>query len=356
MRIRYLTILSQKIRQGGFVWCLKYAFKYLAIKIFYLTNINLSGPVIGMLFVTFRCNFECIMCSCKRRYRENVEELKTDEMLRIIDSFAHIGTSAITFTGGEPLLRRDIFILINHAKKCGLFVNFCTNGFLLDDKKIDALLAAGVDGINLPLDGVTADTHDRIRGVKGSYEKVIYAIKRIGYLRKKSKKKFSLNISCVIHKYNIDEILDLVLFVSELGVDNISFTPIQAQDNIDISLLMPDFNKAQAVITKLIELKKKKKLIDCSFKYLKLLNSYFANKENTISCFAGYSSCTVDCYGNIYPCILGGPIVSNIKDIPLEECWRSNKFNKVREKIKTCNRCYWNCWKELSLIFNGPII
>lgn len=356
MRIKYLAILAGKIKQGDFVWIFRHVFKYLAIKLFYITNITLSGPIIGMFYVTLRCNLKCIMCNLPKIYQGNIRELNTDEMLKVIDGFAHIGTSAVIFTGGEPLLRQDIYILIKHAKKRKLYVCIYTNGFLLDDEKIELLLASGIDGINLPLDGLFADTHDKIRNVKGSYERVIYAINRISSLRKKNNKKVSLSVTCVICKYNIDEILGLIPFVSRLGVDYITFTPVQLQENHEMSLIMPDPKKTQRVISKLIELKRKTKLIDCSIEYLKLLNFYFAGKEHPVKCYAGYASCTVDCYGNIYPCTLGSPIVSNIKDTPLERCWKADSFSKVRKIIKTCGRCYRNCWKELSLIFDNSKI
>ncbi|MCK5491772.1 MAG: radical SAM protein, partial [Candidatus Omnitrophica bacterium] len=291
------------------------------------------------------------MCDCHKTYQKNTEELSTDEMLKVIDDFANIGTSAIAFTGGEPLLRQDIHILINHSKNRRLRAYLFTNGFLLNDEKIKLLLASGIDGINLSLDGITADTHDKIRGVKGSYERVIYAIKRISSLREKSKKKVSLTVSCVICKDNIDEIEDLVSFASNLKIDHITFSPLRFEGNYDTLPLKPDTEKARAVIAKLIELRKKTRLIDCSLRYLKLLNYYFANKEHFMKCYAGYASCTVDCYGNIHPCTLYSPKVANVRDISLKDCWVSEKFNKARKAIKTCRCCYRNCWTELSLIF-----
>ncbi|MFH1678297.1 MAG: radical SAM protein, partial [Candidatus Omnitrophota bacterium] len=288
----------------------------------------------------------------------------TEEWKGAIDDFVNMGTPAVVFTGGEPLLRSDLPVLVSYAKKSGLLTDVSTNGLLLEPNMIKQLLDSGLDGINISLDGTTAATHDKIRGVPGVYDRAIAAIKDISSLRKRHNYEISLTVTCVISRLNLNEIIDLVAFVKGLGVDRISFIPIQdASLMIDKKtkagqLLISDLEKAQGVISQLIIMKKRTSNIDCSIRYLKLFMDSFSGKKRPIACYAAYTTCTLDSYGDIYPCLPSEIIsksVANIKEISLKEGWRSERFNEARRKIKGCRKCYWNCWTELSIMFGHSI-
>lgn len=365
MRSKLLTILLRKIREKDFLWILMQAVKYFAIQLSYLLNKPLNGPTLGILLLTYRCNLRCMMCdlwqlSTNDKY-VNKEELTTNNWKKVINDFADIGTTTIGFGGGEPLLRDDIATLIGYAKQKGLSVQLSTNGFLLDIITAKQLLDSGLDMINISLDGVKAATHNRIRGNLQSYERAIGAIKNISFLRRKYKQNISLGVTCVISKFNLEEIIELVSFVVDLGADYISFMPVSDmmllfdRESRASRFLVTDLKKAKDVVTQLIAIKKKTGKVDCSVKYLKLFNNAFARTKRPVKCYTGYTSCTVNPYGDIYPCfsfsVISQPI-ANVLHASLREVWKSEKFNNIRRLIKNCRRCYWNCWTELSIMFD----
>lgn len=126
--------------------------------------------IFASLNVTDRCNFRCIMCSQWRRDTKK-EELSSQEWKDIISQLKTAGINEINFTGGEPLLREDIYELIRHASSLRMTCGITTNGYLLDDDKLKDLIDCGLSIIAISLDGL-GNEHDKIRGVEGAGRRV----------------------------------------------------------------------------------------------------------------------------------------------------------------------------------------
>ncbi len=126
-------------------------------------------PLVVSMVVTNRCNYSCPYCD---RWDGRGRTLKTDELISMLDEMAAMGTRRVIFTGGEPLIRKDIFDLINRAKTHGFKVNVNTNGTLVP-KFMDRLKA--IDGMTISIDGDHV-THDRIRG-DGAFDAAIAAVR-----------------------------------------------------------------------------------------------------------------------------------------------------------------------------------
>lgn len=128
--------------------------------------------------VTLQCNARCLHC-----YSESgpgvrhPNELNTKEALQVIDQLAEAGLLILAFSGGEPLIRRDIFQLIERAAQKELVVNIATNGAIISDKIAKRLKESGVRSITVSLDGADAETHDHFRQTPGLFNKTIKAIK-----------------------------------------------------------------------------------------------------------------------------------------------------------------------------------
>lgn len=366
MRSKYLAVLLRKFREKDFIWLLKQILKYPTIQLSYLFGRPLNGPMLGVLILTYQCNQQCIMCdlwrpleSCKKM---NKEALTIEEWEKVIDDLVDMGASAVIFSGGEPLLKKDILILIKYAKERGLLTNISTNGILLEPELIKQLLDVGLDEVNISLDGINASTHDKIRGSPGSYEKTIRAIRNISLLRENHQNRILLTVTCSISEINLNEVIELVSFVSDLGVDRIGFIPVHDimftsdTESRSRQILITDLKKVEEIISQLIAMKRRTNNIDCSIKYLRSFNNYFSKKKSPFRCYAGYITCVVDCYGDIFPCFpfvtISKPVV-NMREVSLREGWNSGRFNEVRRsEIKKCQKCNWNCWSELNAMFN----
>jgi radical SAM protein with 4Fe4S-binding SPASM domain len=369
MRKSYLSYLFRKIKEKDVLTVPKMVFQILGLYLSRFFNYPFSGPLHGSIITTYKCNLRCSMCNLWRRdeeYREiGKKELSTDEMKQVIDDFAAIGTAGIGFTGGEPLFRRDIYELIHHTKNKGMMTHMSSNGFNISENVIKNLIGSGLDAVGFSLDGATAETHDMIRGVKGSFDRVINAIKTVNKINSQSSKKLLVVAVTVISTLNLKEIKRLVDLLKALGVNKISFIPFH-----DIGVLSDktpimkkhkiDFKEMQLLdetIDYLINLKKQENIIDSSINYLQLFKQCFRDKELPVPCYAGYATLAVDGYGDMFPCFpmmeIGYAQSSvNVRDIPLKKFWRSSQLKKLRKSIKTCRKCYWNNQTEINLLFH----
>lgn len=136
-----------------------------------------NAPLYVAWEVTLRCNARCLHC-----YSESGPgihhplELSTDEALRVIDQLADAGLLILAFSGGEPLLRHDIFRLIERAVERSLIVNVATNGAVVGERLAARLRHSGVRSITVSLDGATAETHDHFRQFPGLFDRTLRAI------------------------------------------------------------------------------------------------------------------------------------------------------------------------------------
>lgn len=126
-----------------------------------------SGPVVIWNLIR-RCNLACRHCYAFSADLDFPGELSTDEALVVLDDLAGFGVPALILSGGEPLLRRDLFTLSARARALGLFVALSTNGTLVDDAAADAIARAGYDYVGVSLDGIGA-VHDAFRGRDGAF-------------------------------------------------------------------------------------------------------------------------------------------------------------------------------------------
>jgi MoaA/NifB/PqqE/SkfB family radical SAM enzyme len=279
-------------------------------------------------------------------------------MKQILKDFANIGTSGIGFTGGEPLLRKDIFEMLAYTKALGMISHLNTNGSLLDERNIANILEARVDSLNISLDGATAETHDKIRGHRGAFDRAVEAISRVIAVRKRKGAVVRLKTVAVLQKDNIDEAADMVQLAEDLGVDCIEFIPLQpfAVRADHQSCTDPLFlGKVDKVADYLIGPKSKAVRIENSQTHIQLFHRSFSNAESPLTCYAGYNSLAVDCYGEIYPCVPWfnwRRSVGDVRSKDLTSFWYSAEYNRIREEMRSCRKCYLNCQAELNILFN----
>lgn len=122
--------------------------------------------------VTRRCNLHCIHCYSDSSDYKYPGELTTQEGTALIDDLANFRVPVIIFSGGDPLLRNDIFILAKHARGKGIRCALSVNGTLIDSKVAEEIKKAGFAYVGVSLDGV-GEVNDRFRGVKGAFDKAL---------------------------------------------------------------------------------------------------------------------------------------------------------------------------------------
>lgn len=166
-----------------------------------------SHPVIEL---TQRCNLSCIHCHVQD-FKQG-EELSTDEVYNLLDQLALIPEfRMVAFTGGEPLLRTDLFSILLYAKNLGFSCTIATNGTLLTDDYIEKLADAGVAIMAVSIDAADATTHDRIRGKTGALQDALAGITLI------KKAGIPLHINVTIASYNADQVNTLMHVADQLS-------------------------------------------------------------------------------------------------------------------------------------------
>jgi heme d1 biosynthesis radical SAM protein NirJ len=133
------------------------------------------GPVVIWNLIR-RCNLTCLHCYSISADKDFPGELTTDEVFKVMDDLKAFRVPVLILSGGEPLLRRDIFDISRRAKDMGFYVGLSTNGTLIDDAMIEPIAAIGYDYVGISIDGIR-ETHDRFRRREGAFDASLKAIR-----------------------------------------------------------------------------------------------------------------------------------------------------------------------------------
>lgn len=368
MRKSYWKFFRSALGQKRFGWLLRQGLKIPLIRMdhrFRGVPKKWLGPIQGIFFVTYACNLRCYFCDLPLRHLEYVKkgmkELSAGEKLAVIDDFAKIGTTGLGFTGGEPSLLPEIYDLVERARQKGMVPHLSTNGYAFRTPESCAkFLDAGLMGTTISVDGPEA-LHNHIRGRDDSHQTVVQGIRNILEARRQRHLNFSVITTTVITKDNIAVIPELVEELKKLGVDKIGFMPVNEIGlDYDVALRKNNFllpaDSAATPLRKLIaslENLGKEGLLENSPEYIGLFEEALTGKPLPIRCFAGYTTLTIDSWGDIYPCFSWASMrqsCGNVREKTLAEFWRGREMEEVRNKVKKCRDCFWNCQTELNLL------
>jgi len=167
--------------------------------------------------VTRSCYLNCKHCRAGAEHRKYENEFTTEECFRLLENIAGFSQPIIILTGGEPMLRDDIYEIALHGHELGLRMVMAPCGELIDDDAIIKMIESGIQCISISLDGATAKSHDGFRQVEGAYAgalKAIEAAKRNG---------LAFQINTTITKHNFDEVGEILHLAERLGA--ITFNP-----------------------------------------------------------------------------------------------------------------------------------
>ncbi|MGD0645734.1 MAG: radical SAM protein [Candidatus Bathyarchaeia archaeon] len=187
-------------------------FAYIGIK----KPLSLYAPFLIVWDFTHKCNLNCKHCYSNSG-AVNEEELTTKEAIDAVDQLAGAGVTALAFSGGEPLSRKDFFEVANHAVKRGLYVSVATNGTLLTKENVKKLKQTGIHYVEISIDGATAKTHDTFRGVPGSFDKAVAG------LRNCVEADLCACIATTATKSNLGEMPAIVTLAEEMGAERFTY-------------------------------------------------------------------------------------------------------------------------------------
>ena len=163
-----------------------------------------AGPVVIWNLVR-RCNLKCKHCYSISGDVDFPGELTTAEVNSVMDDLRAFHVPVLILSGGEPLLRPDIYDISARAKAMGFYVGLSTNGTLIDDQAGDRIAAIGYDYVGISLDGIGA-VHDRFRGMEGSFDASLAAVRRLRARKVKVGLRFTMTMD---NAQNLEPLLDL---------------------------------------------------------------------------------------------------------------------------------------------------
>ncbi|HID26142.1 MAG TPA: radical SAM protein, partial [Thermoplasmata archaeon] len=310
--------------------------------------------------VTYACNLKCKHCYATAGKKwEN--ELTTEQAKYAIDVFDRAGVTILAFSGGEPLVRPDIMELTRYAADKGMYVAIATNGTLITKEKAKEMKKAGVQFLQISLDGSNAETHDGFRGIRGAFDKTTRGIKN------SVAEGFFVEVSTTVTKYNCREIPDIIRFSEELGADwfmAFNFIPTGRGEEITEVDLSPD-EREEMLKMFLNELKTRKinvlstapqfarvaleqekedekKTVPTHFYNPTLAGQLVDLAEFIGGCGAGRFYLGMRANGDLQPCVFFPLKIGNILKDDFEDLWVNNQvLHKLRDKdlLQGCNTC-----------------
>src|SRR5262249_42233579 len=180
--------------------------------------------------LTHRCPLHCVYCSNPRELTARGEELTTETWSRVFSEAAQAGVMQLDLTGGEPLARPDLTHLIQSARAAGLYVNLITSGLPLDEKRLDELVAAGLDHFQLSFQGAREDSANEFAGTKAHAKK----LKVLGWLksrdmepRRQKSRRVAVTLNFVLHRNNLDQLPEMVAIAEDSSASRIEFAHVQ---------------------------------------------------------------------------------------------------------------------------------
>ncbi|MFA7692925.1 MAG: radical SAM protein [Candidatus Hydrogenedentes bacterium] len=320
----------------------------------YLQKAPRYCPVM-LLFLTGRCNLKCRMCGVcdlEHGYESN-EELSTDQWKRLISEAAEkLGTSLVVISGGEALMRDDVFEIIAHATDLGVATHLCTNALLLTEEKIRLLQRAGVATVSFSIDGSESSIHEQLRGPQ-TFERATSAVKKFKALAPE----VHLGINFVITRHNYRFMMDMVRFAKELGVHQLKFAPIHTNllhkdksfDNCqDLFFQESDLDELKQEVKKVQGACSKNRLMSNSAAFFDGI-AHLYGTPHRVRCYAGYAICAISPAGCVSPCSnMDSPF--SITEQSIADIWKEEDFHNLRKQVHRCTSSCWDtAYTELSL-------
>jgi radical SAM protein with 4Fe4S-binding SPASM domain len=325
-----------------------------------LTGKGLKGkqgtPQIVSFAVTKACNLRCLHCHADAK-EAFPDELTLKEALRAIDELTALGTEALIFSGGEPLLRKELVLrLAEYCTDVGIIPAMLTNGVLIDHKVAWELKEAGIMAVGIPLDSPEAELHDRLRNVPGTFDKAVRAIRACIDID------LEVVVTTMALRSNFVKVPQMIEFISSLGVDQVAIYDLvpngRGKEMMDEMMLS---EQREQVIRYLQKMQEEKEMAFLFSGGLPLYPEIVATMHKTrgtsppdlllkqfwihapVGCPAGINYLSLRPNGDVYPCPFLQIKVGNIREQSLTEMWYGSGLLKTlrnRNLLKgKCGEC-----------------
>lgn len=340
-KVKEFQVLLDDLRQKDVINIKKTNYTPKMVENRFISNDCLSFPRTVYWECTQQCNYRCIHCYSESGGRINAPKLPWSAVKKFIDELSEHGVEFLCIGGGEPLMYKNIYKVLDYCRKQKVMVEMTTNASLLDQRAVKKLKAAGLKFIQISIDGASKETYEKIRR-NGNFEKMLQNIKNLSQY-------FTVSICTVVTKLNIKEINDLITLSKSIGAKHYRVLPLmdvgraRSKNNLQITKKqLSELNKH------LSYLKKKERRI-----HIQLNENLILPTRKNISwmplehygCSAGRSTCGIDAYGKVYTCSYLRDkklIAGELKKKSLQQIWAESP---VMELVRTISKLELKCMK-----------
>ena len=291
--------------------------------------------------VTHRCPLHCVYCSNPLEMRHRSEELSTKEWSSVFRQAGDMGMLQLHLTGGDPLARADLTELVRAGRSAGLYVNLITSGVGLDGARLDALIDAGLDHVQLSFQDMEEGPANEFAGARSHALKL-----RVAEMIRERRTAFTVNI--VVHRRNLERLVDMITFAERSGAQRLEIANVQYYGWA--------FRNREALLPTREQIARSIEIVEEARKRLKgrlridfVLPDYYAKYPKPCMNGWGHQQMLIDPAGRVLPChaasIIPGLEFFRAPTHSLRWIWEdSPAFNRFRdeswmpEPCRTCER------------------
>ena len=315
----------------------------------------LFTPTHATIELTFRCNLLCSMCSVRKQGDdEDRMELSFDQICRVVNNLCDMGVKSIRLIGAEPLIRKDVIGIIKHIKSKNIVCDLATNGTLINKQMAKELVNSKIDQITLSIDAPN-ELHDKVRGVKGAFKKVIEALQYLSFEKKREKSSTPrVNVRTTISSINsnIESLRAMVRFIEKNRIELFSFglireTPLDVVNKtlfkgkiIGTTRFLPESDSLLVNELSLVKMKKEAEEDPSLKNYLGMINylSYDHLLKGTVpirKCYQTHTVILINPYGDVIPCSnLDRYIFGNVLNESIVNIWKNPAHRELTDHLE----------------------
>ena len=299
-----------------------------------------AGTPLGLIAeLTHRCPLHCVYCSNPLEMGHRADELSTGDWCRVFAEAAAAGVLQVDFTGGEPLARSDAVELVRAARAAGLYVSLISSGLPLDEARLDELLQAGIDHIQLSFQGATEDSASEFSGTKSHAQK----LRVLEWLKRR---RVALTLNFVIHRGNLHQLAEMLALAESSSAGRIEFAHVQYYGwaFANRENLLP----TREQLDRSVEfLKQAQERLRGKMQVEYVVPDYYAKYPKACMGGWGQKMILITPNGDALPChaarIIPDLQFENVKDRSLREIWENSaafqKFRGTQWMPDLCNTC-----------------
>jgi MoaA/NifB/PqqE/SkfB family radical SAM enzyme len=328
----------------------------LAESLYIKSGVDFTRPVTFHALVNERCNCKCRHCEYWRQ-AEYIPEMSIEEWQKTLLSIKEfVGRFSVNFSGGEPFIKKGFIDLLRFCRDNDILAGVTTNGALLNEKNVQALVAARPFNLNISLDSTTAAVHDYVRGMTGLFERIVRGIGLLKAEQLKQGVTFPIIVKPTVMSANFRELPKIVRWAEKIGATAVNFQPLgrwtpETYDELWIEEKeMAEFEK---VIERVVEMKRAGSPIMNSEEILRLMPASFREEKASpehLPCRIGLHEFYIRPDGEVKLCF-HFPSIGNTTRESAREIWTGAKAKKIREATIKCDKlCLLTCLSQKSLL------